>query len=251
MAASATLVVVASRAVERSGPLVGALIATLPISAGPNYAFLAAEHGPAFLAESTLTGLAANAVTIGFIGVYALVAPRRGLPASLGAAFAVWLTGAWLVARAPPSYAGALVLNGAAFAVAMPLVRPLLSQASARRPEPRAFDLPLRAFGVMTLVAVVVIAGRLFGAAVAGVTALVPVTLTSIAAILHRRLGGAAAAAALAHTLPGMIGFTLALASVSVTAVPLGSAAALGIALAGCVIWNLALAAVARSKRGR
>ena len=35
MAASALIVVTASLLVERSGPVVGALIATLPISAGP------------------------------------------------------------------------------------------------------------------------------------------------------------------------------------------------------------------------
>ena len=33
--------------VERAGPLVGAMVATLPITAGPAYAFLAAEHGAA------------------------------------------------------------------------------------------------------------------------------------------------------------------------------------------------------------
>ena len=47
-------VVLASRAAERAGPLVGALVATLPISAGPAYLFLALDHGPAFLAESAL-----------------------------------------------------------------------------------------------------------------------------------------------------------------------------------------------------
>lgn len=251
MAASAAIVVLASRAVERLGPLVGALVATLPISAGPNFAFLAAEHGPAFLADSAVTGLAGNAATIAFVVVYGLLAGRHGVVASLGAAYAVWLAGAWLVARTPPSYPGALVLNGVAFAVAMPLVRPLLSRSVAVRPVTRPFDLPVRALAVMALVAVVLMAGRQFGPGVAGVAALVPVTLTSIAAILHRRLGGPAASAALAHTLPGMVGFTLALASVSLTAVPLGSAASLGLALAVCIAWNLGLAALARSGRAR
>ena len=52
MSASALLVVTASLVVERSGPLAGALIATLPLSAGPNYAYLALDHGPVFLAGS-------------------------------------------------------------------------------------------------------------------------------------------------------------------------------------------------------
>ena len=54
MATSAGGVVAASLAVERAGPVIGALIATLPISAGPAYAFLAMDHGPEFLARSTL-----------------------------------------------------------------------------------------------------------------------------------------------------------------------------------------------------
>jgi hypothetical protein len=101
----------------------------------------------------------------------------------------------------------------------------------------------------MMLVAVVVTTGRLLGPAVAGLAAIVPIAMTSIAAILHRRLGGPAAAAALAHTLPGMVGFTLALATLSLTAVPLGSWASLGLALAVCVAWNIGLAGLARAGR--
>jgi hypothetical protein len=52
MLASAALVVGASLVVERAGPLTGAMIATLPISAGPNYVYLAMEHGDAFLRAS-------------------------------------------------------------------------------------------------------------------------------------------------------------------------------------------------------
>lgn len=251
MAASAVLVVLASRAVERSGPLAGALIATLPISAGPNYAFLAAEHGPAFLAQSALTGFAGNAATIAFIAVYALLARHHGVLASLGAAYGVWLAGAGLVARLQPSFATALLLNGAAFALALPLTRRLRSRSGAARPTSRPLDLPLRALAVMTLVAAVVIAGRLLGPGAAGLAAIVPIAMTSVAAILHRRLGGPAAATALAHTLPGMVGFTAALGCLGLTAVSLGSAVALGLALAVCLAWNLGLAALAGVGRGR
>ncbi len=45
MATSAGVVVIASLVVERSGPLLGALVATLPISMGPAYLFLGMEHG--------------------------------------------------------------------------------------------------------------------------------------------------------------------------------------------------------------
>ena len=41
MAITAAFVVSASVITERSGPVIGALVATLPISAGPSYVFLA------------------------------------------------------------------------------------------------------------------------------------------------------------------------------------------------------------------
>ena len=44
MAITAAFVVSASVITEKSGPVIGALVATLPISAGPSYVFLALDH---------------------------------------------------------------------------------------------------------------------------------------------------------------------------------------------------------------
>src|SRR5258708_19756537 len=44
MAITAAFVVSASIITERSGPVIGALVATLPISAGASYVFLALDH---------------------------------------------------------------------------------------------------------------------------------------------------------------------------------------------------------------
>ena len=54
MAIAAAFVVSASVITERSGPVIGALVATLPISAGPSYVFLALDHDAAFIAEGAL-----------------------------------------------------------------------------------------------------------------------------------------------------------------------------------------------------
>src|SRR5215212_1822196 len=48
MLATAAIVVAVSALVERVGPFLGAMIATLPISAGPALVFMAMDHGPAF-----------------------------------------------------------------------------------------------------------------------------------------------------------------------------------------------------------
>ena len=64
MAITAAFVVSASVITERSGPVIGALVATLPVSAGPSYVFLALDHDAAFIAEGALASLPINAATI-------------------------------------------------------------------------------------------------------------------------------------------------------------------------------------------
>ena len=64
MAVAAAFVVAASMITERSGPAIGALVATLPVSAGPSYVFLALDHDDAFIAQSALASLPINGATI-------------------------------------------------------------------------------------------------------------------------------------------------------------------------------------------
>ena len=78
MAITAAFVVTASVITERSGPVIGALIATLPISAGPSYVFLALDHDAAFIAEGALASLPINAATIFLALTYVVLAQRHG-----------------------------------------------------------------------------------------------------------------------------------------------------------------------------
>src|SRR5215203_6410237 len=77
MAFAAAFVVTASIITEKSGPVIGALIATLPISAGPSYVFLALDHDAAFIAEGALASLPINAATIWLALTYVVLAQRR------------------------------------------------------------------------------------------------------------------------------------------------------------------------------
>ena len=61
MAVTAGFVLVATVTAERAGPLVGGLVATLPISAGPVYIFLALDHDAHFIAQGALGSLVTNA----------------------------------------------------------------------------------------------------------------------------------------------------------------------------------------------
>jgi hypothetical protein len=249
MIASAALVIGASLVVERAGPLIGAMIATLPLSAGPNYVYLAMEHGSAFLAKSALASLVANAATGLFAAAYAALAQKRGLAASLGGAYAVWIAVVLLAHRPDWTLAALISANALVYAGAIAATRRFLAARPLAPAGRRWWDLPLRALAVMALVATVVLAGRFIGPGAAGVTALVPIVFTSLVFILHDRIGGPATAAVIAHSLPGMVGFTVAVVVLAVTVVPLGAAAALSLALLVSVAWNGALIVLQRLRK--
>ena len=116
MAITAAFVVTASVVTERSGPVIGALVATLPISAGPSYVFLALDHDAAFIAEGALASLPINAATI-FLGLtYVVLAQRHGALLSCTAAVGVWFVLAAIIRSVQWSLAGGLIVNAIAFA---------------------------------------------------------------------------------------------------------------------------------------
>jgi hypothetical protein len=250
MAITAAFVVSASVITERAGPVIGALVATLPVSAGPSYVFLALDHDAAFIAQGALASLPINAVGMFLSLTYVLLAQRRGVVASLGAAVLVWLVLAALVRSIEWSLASGLAFNAFAFAICLPLMArfrhakmPLIAR--------RWYDIPLRATLVATLVATVVTLSSTIGPTGSGILALYPVVLTSLMLLLQPRLGGPATAAVIANGGWGLMGFGLAIVVVHLAAVPLGSAVALSLALATCVTWNLGLWSLGRRRAVR
>ncbi|AWN47076.1 hypothetical protein DK419_12765 [Methylobacterium terrae] len=246
MLTSAAIVVVASLAVERAGPLVGAMIATLPVSAGPAYVFLALDHDAGFLRDSAVASLPAIAATALFIAAYAAMARRRGVAASLAAALAVWIAAALGLARIGGGSGGGSGggLGGAVALAILVVLACILACRSLRVEGPlparprRAGDVLVRAGIVMTLVVAVILAGRLAGPGAAGLLAFAPVVMVSLAVILHPRIGGAATATVLVLSLPGLLGFVAALVALALTVERLGPAPALSLALLINVGWN-------------
>ena len=250
MAIAAAFVVSASVITERSGPVIGALVATLPISAGPSYVFLALDHDAAFVAEGALASLPINAATIMFGLVYVVLAQRRSAVVSCGVAVAVWIVLASIIRSVQWTLAGGLIANVVAFAICVPLLRqyrhvrmPLITR--------RWYDIPLRAALVATLVATVVTLSGWVGPKISGIIALFPIVFTSMTLLLHPRIGGRPTAAVLANSAWGLMGLGIAIAALNVAALRFGSAIGLGIALAICVGWNLSLWWIGRRKRVR
>jgi len=240
MAVTAAFVVTASVITERSGPVIGALVATLPISAGPAYVFLALDHDAAFIAEGALASLPINAVTV-FLGLtYVVLAQRQSARVSFLGAVAVWIALAALSRTVHWSLIDGLLANAITFAICLPLLRrfrnvrmPLITR--------RWYDIPLRASLVATLVATVVTLSGWVGPYVSGTMALFPVVFTSMMLILHPRIGGPATAAVIANAGWGLMGLGIAIAVLHVAALQFGSAIALSLALMTCVGWNLVL----------
>jgi len=74
MAVTAAFLLMATITAERAGPLIGGLVATLPISAGPVYIFLALDHDAHFIAQSALGSLVTNAWNATFAFMYTMLA---------------------------------------------------------------------------------------------------------------------------------------------------------------------------------
>ena len=240
MAIAAAFVVSASVITERSGPAIGALVATLPISAGPSYVFLAIDHDAAFIAQGALSSLPVNAATI-FLGLtYVVLAQRHSFAVSVGSAVAVWIVLASIIRLFDWTLTAGLAVNLVAFAICIPLLgkyryvkMPLVTR--------RWYDIPFRASLVATLVAIVVSTSGWVGPRVSGVIALYPIVFTSMMVILHPRIGGPPTAAVIANSAWGLLGFGMAIAVLHVAVVKFGSAIGLCVALATCVTWNLTL----------
>ena len=240
MVVTAAFVVSASIITERSGPVIGALVATLPISAGPSYVFLALDHDAAFIAEGALASLPINAATI-FLGLtYVVLAQRHSAVVSFAGAAIVWIMLAALTRTVHWTLAGGLLANAVTFAICLPLMQ-RFRHAKMPLIRRRWYDIPLRASLVATLVATVVTLSGWVGPGISGIIALFPAVFSSMMLILHPRIGGPATAAVIANGGWGMMGFGIAIAVLHVTALRFGSAIALSLALATCVSWNLGL----------
>jgi hypothetical protein len=246
MAVTAGFVVVATLIAERSGPLVGGLISTLPISAGPVYVFLALDHSTRFLADSAVTSLAINPVIAGFALVYAFLAQRRGREVSILAALAFWLLLALIVHAFTWTTLTATIFNLLVLPICLLLARPLRDAEIPRLPT-RWSDVAARAVSVALLVAAVVALSERIGPSATGILALFPIVMTSIMFILHGRVGGKAAAAVMASSITGLIGLALAFITLHFAVVPLGAVWGLSLALVLSIGWSLLVLLAKRS----
>jgi hypothetical protein len=230
---------------ERAGPLIGGLVAMLPISAGPVYIFLALDHDAHFIAQSALGSFVTNAYNVIFAVVYALLAQNHSLTVSFGVAMAMWIALAFAGTTVAWTVTSAIVLNIVVIALALWISAPLRHEPMPRV-ETRWYDLVLRASMVALLVGIVVTLSFHIGPTASGNLVVFPIVLSSIIIILHHRVGGPATAAVMANAVIGLGGFGFAVLALNLTAERLGSPLALTLALLVSVGGNLLIYFVRR-----
>ena len=247
MAVTAGFVIVAAMVAERAGPAIGALVATLPIAAGPAYFFVALDHDASFVSQSAIGSIAAHAATGAYSLAYVLLAQRFGMPISVGGAVAVWFAVALVLRAAPWTFLQIAAINLATYAVCIVLTA---RYRHVRMPGfgRRWFDVPMRALMVACLVAAVVGSSGHVGPTVTGLLAVFPIVMTSLMIIFQPRVGGRATAALIAHTMWGLVGFSACLFTVHLATARLGTWPGLALALLVSVTWNLALYGLRRMR---
>ena len=248
---TATIVVAASVVVERSGPFIGALIASLPTAGGAAMIILAWEHPPAFIAQSAVGSMIANAACAVFALTYAALAQRRSLALSLGTAFLAWLAAAFLSRLVEWNATTATLLNAVVYPIAIVAGHRFRAEGAVRRVTLTAGDLAWRA-GVVTLcVIVVTAASSSIGSYFSGVFAFFPVAMGSFFVILHPRIGGPAAASVAGHVLTPLVGLGLGLLAVHLLAEPIGVWWSYAAGLSVGIGWNVMLWLLNQRRRAR
>lgn len=251
MLATSAIVVTASLIAERTGPLVAAMVATLPVSAGPVYVFLAMEHGDAFIGTAALGSMGSNMATAGFSLAYVLAAQSQGPALSLLMALATWIAVLLGFRALELPFLAMLGVVIVVFPLLHMAARPYLKARPLTPPRLAWYAIPLRAAVVSLLVAVVTTLSFRIGPQWSGYFATMPVVLSTLAIFVQPRLGGPATAAIIASGLLGLMGFGVALAVAHLTALPLGKWPALALGLAVCVVWNLGLVWFSRRQASR
>jgi len=241
MAIAATIVVATSMIAERSRPFVAAMVATLPVSAGPALFFIALDHDDAFMRGTLIGAMVTNLMTPVFCLAYAFVAQKRGVVLSLGSGLAAWAVAGLLFRQIEWTLPLTLLGLLGVYALAIPAAQPFISNQLVVAPPRTWYALPLRALAVSGLVLAVTTLSWSLGPYYSGTLAALPLVLSSLIAILHPRIGGPQTAAMIASTMIGLFGFGFAVAAAIATTPILGRYWALGLGLLICLLWNGAI----------
>jgi hypothetical protein len=240
---AAGLVVGSSTAVERLRPAWGGIIAAIPVSAGAAFVMIALAEPAAFVARAALGAVVTGIAAFGYLALFVRLAPNRSATISVVGGLLLWI--ALNVASHAVAWTDstAIAANILAFLLCERLIRSRPAIADDRpKLRPTRRDLALRGLAVGALAAFASTAPKLLGPMIAGTLAAFPIVFLTVSFIVHRRIGGAVAAATMAAAAAPLFGVILAFLAIHLVAPVAGSAMALLVALGVSTAWPLALA---------
>lgn len=242
IALTVSITVAASVLVERSGPFLGAMIASLPTAGGAAMIILALEHPPEFVAASAVGSLVSGVACAVYALMFAALARRHGLVLSLAIALAVWLAFAAVAQAVQWTIWSAIALNVVLFPATI-FVGSRLRGASIAGAKLvlTTRDIAWRTAIVTAVVIAVTTLSHWIGSFASGMFAFFPVAMSSFLIILHSRVGAASASSFAAHVQAPLVGLGLSLCVVYWLAQPLGVWTAYVLALATGIAWNAGL----------
>lgn len=231
MLATAAVIIAVTCSVELFGPVVGGILAGLPITLGPGFYFLIAQAPTAFIGQAAAYSLLSLCATQCFLLTYILTAQHTQPARALTFAILSWGAVAALLHPLPPT----LWLGASLFALTtlFCLRRGRIAIQPAEDTEGKAglVSLLLRGLLAGLLVAGVTAASHLLGATTSGLLLSFPIGYSVISVTLHQKIGRITATTTLYSALIGTtsLAFFCGVLSLAISVAP--PYAALGIAL--------------------
>lgn len=240
---TAAIIVSATLAAERMRPIWGGVIATIPLSSGAAHVMLATTESSAFVSQAALSSLITSVAAFAYLAVFVSLAPRVGAWIAVGSAFVTWLALSLAIAGIEWTAPVAMLFNLVAFAATFAVTRSARAyRGEGRKSRPGRMEILWRGLAAGALATMVSVTARLVGPSISGMLAVFPVVYVSVAYILHRRVGGEAAAATMASAVLPLIGVSLTFLTLSMLAPLIGSWPAISSAFFVSIAWPLGVA---------
>lgn len=249
LTATALVIIVVTWSVELFGPMIGGVLAGLPITLGPGFYFLVAQAPQSFVERAASYSLWSLCATQCFLLAYVLRGRHASPASTLTGAILAWGAAAAML-RAMPS---TLWLGGLLFALTTAAC--LWAGRGAVRPAARAAGKPglgsllLRGILAGALVAGVTTASHRLGAALSGLLLSFPIGYSVISVTIHQHMGRYTATATLYSALLGTTSLAMFCAVLALAIPHHDPYPALGLALASSAIVTSALALWRRGQR--
>lgn len=251
LTATALVIIVVTWSVELFGPMIGGVLAGLPITLGPGFYFLVAQAPTSFVEQAASYALLSLCATQCFLLAYVLLGRRAPPALTLTGAILAWALAAAILHTLPsPLWLGGLLF-------ALTTVVCLRTGRHAVRPVKRADGKPglgqllLRGILAGILVAGVTTTSHALGATLSGLLLSFPIGYSVISVTIHQHMGRDTATATVYSALLGTTSLAVFCAVLALATPGHAPYTALGLALAASALVTSTLAIWRRRSQRR